>query len=146
MKKPRGFTVAEVLLALALITIAVLTLLGLSLYSLNASRKSRDVTAGQMVAEQTLERLVYEADTNPASTLWSQNSQTVPYQQQQVTMEPSVFNVTVFVSNVVDTGGQFVAGSRLKRLESLVVWQDAQNGKSGYGQLRVRATRLVHEP
>ncbi len=136
-------------MALALITVAVLTLLGLCLYSLNASRKSRDLSVGQMVAEQALERLVYEADTNPTSPLWIQNNQTVPYQQQQVVLEPSVFNVTVFVSNVVDSagpGGQFISGSRLKRLESLVVWQDAQAGKAGYGQLRIRATRLVHEP
>ncbi|MBT9582949.1 hypothetical protein IV102_06340 [bacterium] len=146
-RQRQGFTVAEILLALALISVVVLTLIGLSLYSLNANRKSRDVSAGQLVAEQVLERLVYEADTSPASPIWAQNSQSVAYAEQQVTVEPSVFNVTTYVSNVNDQAGTiFVAGRRLKRLEALVVWQDAQAGKSGYGRLSVRATRLVNEP
>jgi hypothetical protein len=91
------------------------------------------------VAEQVLERLVYEADTNPTSPIWAHNSQAVAYSEQQVVVEPSVFNVTTYISNVNDQGGTiFVAGRRLKRLEAQVVWQDAQAGKAGYGRLRAR--------
>ncbi|MBT9582095.1 hypothetical protein IV102_02030 [bacterium] len=135
---------AEVLVALSLITFVVLGLLGVSLYSMSAGRKSRDLTAGLMIAEQALERLAYEADSTPGAAVWTTDNQTTAYQQQVVTMNPSVFNVTIYVSDVAPA--MFGANNRLKQLESLVVWQDAPQGKAKQGQLRVRTARLLHEP
>lgn len=144
----RGFSLAEVLLALALITIVVLTLLGLSIQSLSASQKTRDLTAGQLAAEQVVERLVYEGDTTgPLSPFWTQNSALAPYNQQNVTISNTVFNVTTYLNDVVDSPGLFVGQKkRLKRLNSTVIWQDAQQGKANQGRLQLQTTRLVHEP
>lgn len=139
----RGFSVAEVILSLALITVVVLGLIGVSLYSMSASRKSRDLTAGLMVAEQVIERLVYDAESNAGAALWTANSATA-YQQQTVSMSGSAFNVTVYVSDV--SPGVFGAGTRLKKLDGLVVWQDAPQGKARQGRLQVRTSRLLHEP
>jgi Tfp pilus assembly protein PilV len=136
--------VAEVILALALITMVVLGLLGVSLYSMTASRKSRDVTAGLMVAEQVLDRMVYEAESTAGAALWTTNNAGAVYHQQVVTMNPSMFNVTIYVSDVAPA--TFAAGTRLKKLDGLVVWQDAPQGKARQGQLQIRATRLLHEP
>jgi Tfp pilus assembly protein PilV len=149
IKRRRGFTVAEILLALALISVVVLTLLGLALHSMTAGRKTRDLSAGQMVAEQVLERLVYDAESHNTDTdkaaLWSHADPNQIYAQTQVTVEPSVFNVTTYVSDVNAAEFSPLQKKRLKRIQCVVVWQDAPEGKAGYGRLEVRATRLLHE-
>ena len=136
----RAFSVAEIILALAMISVAVLTLLGLSLRSLQSSRKVLDTSSGQLVAEQVLERLVYEAERNSTALIWTSIS--TPYQQDTVTMGQTVFNVTVYVTDVAG----FVAPKRLRKLDSTVIWQDAPQGKAGQGRLKIEATRLLHEP
>lgn len=139
----RGFTIAEILLALALITVVILTLLGLSIQSLVVGQKSQDLVGGQLVAEQVTERLVYGAESNPAAALWGHNLAT-HYAQETVTLGPTVFNVTTYVNDVAPT--DFAINRRLKRLESVVIWQEAQQGKKNAGRLEIRTTRLLHEP
>lgn len=137
----RGFTVAEILLALALISIVILTLLGLSIRSLQVNRKNLDTAVGQLVANQALERLVYEAEHDSTAPVWASNSTTIPFSNTQVTMGDTPFNVTIFASDALSA-----PGPRLKQLKSRVVWSDTPQGKAGQGILRVEATRLVHEP
>jgi len=136
-----AFTLAEILLALGLISIVILTILGLSIRSLHVNRKNMDTTVGQMVANQALERLVYEAEHDSTAPVWANNSATIPFSNTQVTMGDTAFNVSIFASDALST-----PGSRLKRLKSQVIWSDAPQGKVGKGVLRVEATRLVHEP
>lgn len=145
LNRLRGFTIAEVLLALGLVTVAVLALLGLSLRSLQANRKVNDTLSGQLVADQAVERIVYQAESSASDPVWS-HAVPAPYQSTTVTQGDSVFNVTVYATDVNDTGGGFIAGKRLKLLEAEVTWQDAPNGKAGQGRLQVRTSRLVHEP
>lgn len=137
----RGFSVAEVLLALALITVTILALLGVSIYSLSADRKSRDLVAGQMVAEQALERLVYSVENNADAGLWYQNDATTTYAQEVVTLTPTDYRVSTYVT---DYGG-YPIGRRLKLVECLVTWEGAPQGKVRQGRLQVRTSRLVHE-
>lgn len=134
----KGFTVAEILLALLLISVAILTLMGLSLQSLSASRKSQDTLAGQLVAEQVLEKLVHDVETaTSASPFWAAVEGV--YQNQVIAQGSTSFNVTLSVTNVT---GQ----PRLRLLEADVRWQDAPQGKARQGQLRVTSSRLIHEP
>lgn len=136
---------AEVLLALALISVAILTLLGLSLRSLQMDRKSGDLVAGQLVAEQILERLCYDAEANASGPLWAVSPPT-PYSVDLVTAGGSNFQVTTYVTDVVDATSSFTSGRRLRQLRSVVEWSDAPQGKAGKGRLRISATRLIHEP
>lgn len=137
---------AEVLLALALISVAILTLLGLSLRSLQMDRKSGDLVAGQLVAEQILERLCYAAEANASAPIWAASPPT-PYSLDLVTAGGSNFQVTTYVTDVVDSTSSFlVSGKRLRQLRSVVEWSDAPQGKAGKGRLRISATRLIHEP
>lgn len=144
-RKRAGFTVAEVLLALALTVVALLALLGLSLRSLQSSRKANDTLGGQLVAEQALERLAQQAEQAATAPVWS-HALSTPYQNVVLTQASTAFNVTVYASDVPVSGSSFVGGKKLKCLEAWVRWQDAPNGKSGYGVLQVRASRLVHQP
>ena len=142
----RGFSLAEILLALGLITIVVLTLLALSLQSLKTNQKINDTTAGQLVAEQVLERIAYQAESSNTAAVWPINNPLAPYSADQVTVGDSVFNVTVYATDVTDSSGLMIAPKRLKELDATVIWQNDQQGKAGQGNLRIQATRLVHEP
>lgn len=136
-----GFTIAEVLLSLGLLTVVLLTLLGLATQALQSNRKNLDTAAGQLVADQALERAAYDAEQSASAAIWSINSLTVPVSTTTVTMGSVPYNVTLYANDSLA-----VAGRRLKRIRARVVWADAPSGKAGQGQLRVEAARLVHEP
>jgi len=138
--------VAEVLLALALLVVAVLALLGLSLQTMKTNQKINDTTAGQLVGEQALERIAYQAESSGTAAVWSSNSLITPYSMDQVTQGDTVFNVTVYAVDVVDSPPTFTAGHRLKQIESTVIWQNAPTGKVSQGRMNIHAMRLVHEP
>lgn len=138
--RQQGFSVAEVLLAMALITVTLLALIGVSIFSLSVDRKSRDLVAGQMVAEQAVDRLVYAAESNPAASFWAHEVGLGLYEQQVVTLTPTDYQVTMYVA---DLG--FPAPRRLKQIDCEVTWQGVPQGKVRQGQLRIRASRLIHE-
>lgn len=144
-----AFTLAEVLLALALVTIVLLSVVGLALNAMSAMSKSVDVSAGISVAEQQIERLAYDAESAPSSAFWTFNNQVNTYSTGQVTVGASRFNTATYVSDVADSGGNFVvSGKRLKQVKTVVIWSDAgpDGKKAGKGTLRASAARLVHEP
>lgn len=136
-----GFTIAEVLLSLGLLTVVLLTLLGLATQALQSNRKNLDTAAGQLVADQALERIVYDAEQSASAAVWGINSLTVPMSSTIVTMGSTPYNVTLYANDSLA-----VAGRRLKRVRATVIWADAPNGKAGQGRLQVEAARLVHEP
>jgi Tfp pilus assembly protein PilV len=143
----RGFSLAEVVLALALIAVTVLTLLGLSLRTLQANRKVIDTGAGQMVLEQALEQMAHEAESSDSVALWSHNSLTVAYSSDPITLGNITYLVSIYAHDLTAASGTpFASDKRLKLLQGSVVWRDLQQGRSGYGQLRAQSSRLVHEP
>lgn len=142
-----GFTLAEILLSLSLITIVVLALLGLSIRSLKGTQKSEDLTVGQLVAEQHIERLIYEAETNATSPFWAHNNPSAPYSTQTVDSNGSKFQLSIYISDVsASVDGGFSVGRRLKLVQGDVTWHDAPQGKRDLGILNIRVSRMVHEP
>ncbi len=141
MVRKLGFTIAEVLLSLGFLTVVLLTLLGLATQALQSNRKNLDTAAGQLVADQALERAAYDAEQSASASIWSVNSLTVPMSSTTVTMGTIPYAVTLYANDSLT-----VAGKRLKRIRVRVLWADAPNGKPGQGQLKVEAARLVHEP
>jgi type II secretory pathway pseudopilin PulG len=144
-----AFTLAEVLLALALVTIVLLSVVGLALNAMSAMSKSVDVSAGLNVAEQEIERLAYDAENAPTAAFWTFSNQVNTYSTGQVVVGASRFSTATYVTDVADSGGNFVvAGKRLKQVKAVVVWSDAgaDGKKAGKGTLRATAARLVHEP
>jgi len=145
LKKVGGFTVAEILLAIALIAVTLLTIMGLCLRTLQSNRKTIDTGAGQMVADQVLEQVADAAEASKTAAVWATNSAVNAYSSDPVTIQGTTFQVTTYATDVVATPA-FAAGKRLKRLTTRVIWKDLAQGKMGYGNLRAQASRLVHEP
>ena len=140
----KGFTLAEVLLALLLISVAILTLLALSLQTLSASRKNVDTMGGQLVAEQVLEKLANVAEITPESPLWYASDPLTPYRNDILTQGDTAYNVSIYISDVA--GFPPTPGQRLKLLQADVVWQDQPQGKARQGTLRISTSRLLREP
>lgn len=144
----RGYTLAEILLSISLLTIVLLTLLGLCLRTLQSSRKSIDTGAGQIVADQALEQLAFAAESSATAPVWlAPSSVTVAYSTDTVTVQGTSFEVTTYAADVVASAAPFfVPGKRLRQLTTRVIWKDLAQGKMGYGRLNAQASRLVHEP
>ena len=141
VRKLAGFTIAEILLSLGLLAVVLLTLLGLATQALQSNRKNLDTAGGQLVADQALERAVYDAEQSSSAPVWAVNSLTVPMSTTIVTLGTTPYSVTLYANDSLT-----VASKRLKRIRARVVWADAPNGKAGQGQFQVEAARLVHEP
>ena len=147
LSRRRGFTVAEVLLAILLIAVSLLTLLGLSLRTLQANRKTIDTGSGQMVAEQLIEEIAHSAEISKTAPVWAVNSAVVAYSTDVVVIQGTPFEATTYAVDVVASSPPlFAATKRLKKLTTEVIWKDLAQGKMGYGQLHARASRLVNEP
>ena len=140
----------EVLLAMALIAVVVLSVLGIGIGTINGTRKSLDTSAGQLVAETELQRAIYQADNNSGDSLWAQNSATVPLRTYTSQVGSTAYQVALYAEDVVDTSGNPIGGASVnhaKKVDVLVSWWVAsQTSRSGYGLLQVQNSRLLDGP
>lgn len=158
LKNRKGFSLAEVLLAFALVSIALLALMGQSMVLVNSSQKHDDHMVAADVARSISERLVREVlNDQPAGrrqAVWQHDSVNNPFDQGQETIGGTVYSYQLFVANVVNSGtsaplgtgdsGDLDAVTRLKRIDVTVTWwgSDTQD-RAGYGNLKVETTRLL---
>ena len=137
----KGYTLAEVLLALALAVVVVLTLVGLSLTAHTGNQKSSDLMAAQSLAHQWLEEEIYAAQGIPGAAIWAANSETNPYQEKRTMVGHSEYLSAFYSSDVTDPGMP-----SLKKCHLRVSWWNGAEGRPGYGRLYTEATRYVSKP
>ncbi|MFN8606666.1 MAG: hypothetical protein U0931_03980 [Vulcanimicrobiota bacterium] len=137
----RGYTLAEVLLALALAVIVVLTLVGLSLTALSGSQKSGDLTAAQSLCHQWLEEEIYRSQADTGALLWSANSDLIPYQSRQTRLGNVEYSAAYYALDVTDS-----AMPNLRRCRLRVSWWGGAEARQGYGRLYTEALRYVSRP
>ncbi len=158
-----GFSLAEVLLAFALIAIALLALVGHSILLVNSTQKHDDHTIAADVARSVLQRLQQQVklDRPPGRTeqLWLTNSLATPLEEGSLTVGETEYSYRVAVSNVPHASAGTPVGSgagsgpsartRLKRVDiSVFWWGDAGETeeapeRSGYGRLQVDSSVLM---
>ena len=136
-----GFSLAEVLLALALAATVVLLMVALSLTALKGNQKATDQTLAQSVAHQWVERELYQAQQNSGSALWSANSDTATYSITQVSVGQQAYTMALYVSDSNDP-----ATPRLKKLRLRVSWWGGEPNRAGYGQLWTEVIRFASAP
>ncbi|MFN8612210.1 MAG: hypothetical protein U0931_31990 [Vulcanimicrobiota bacterium] len=139
-----GFTLAEFVLAIALAAVALLSLVAVSLSALRSNRKATDTTTGYLLAEQVVEQTVYGMQANTLAPIWNHNLP-AEYSLDVVNLNNQDFTVIVYARDPV---AGLVAPHRLKRIEVVARWWDAQSSstRSGMGRLEARSVRLVREP
>lgn len=133
------------MLAVALAAVALLSLVAVSLTALRSNRKATDTTVGYLLAEQTVEQLIYGMQANTAAPIWSYSSTLLEYSVDTVNLSNQDFTVVVYARDPV---AGLASPHRLKRLEVVTRWWDAQSTATrvGMGRLEARTVRLVREP
>ena len=134
------------ILALALATVAVLTLVALSLSALRAERKSSDTLVGQLVADDAMEKLIYDMQSNSAHPAWVFNQLVNTYDVSATVSSETDFSLATYAR---DVDSLTFTPRRLKRLEIVAHWWRSDNNagaKAGMGKLEAHAIRLIREP
>jgi len=145
----RGFSLAEVLLAMGLALVALLALVGQNTMLLASNQKLDDTTIATDVAYSVIDQIASEIQANPAPAFAHSNA-TVPFRTGGVTVGNTDYLYQLFLTDVVDSASGEAVGSgpggshstKLKKLEILVNWwEDAQ--RQHMGNLHLRVTRLL---
>ena len=157
-KTPGDFTLAEVLLAAGTIAVCILTVTLLLISLLKTSRKTVDVSASELAAEQIMNLLLYNAEHNDHALFWGQEYPAPGgphYRQGNWRSNETDFAYELDAETVLDAtqagnpalGGPTTLKNRLKLVTLRLSWWDgaAGNNRAGYGKLRREVTRIVHE-
>ena len=141
---------AEVMLAVGLLGVVVLSVVALGISALRANRKALDSSAGQLVASSELQKTIYEAqNVGPGDPLWSRDNATDAMTTRVNKVGDTEFKVAIYATELRDASGPLggATRNRAKKVEVLVTWWDAgAEGRQGYGQLRTRRSRIVNGP
>ena len=133
---------AEFVLAMALASVALLSLVAISLSALKSNRKATDTAVGALLAEQQVEQLVYAMQADSTAAIWA-HVPPAEYSVDTINVSNTDFTVVVYAR---DPDPTFTDPHRLKRLEVVVKWCDSQAGnRAGMGKLEARAARLVRQ-
>ena len=141
-----GFNILELMMSLALITIAALTLVALSFSSLSSQQKSENLTDATLVAREQLSLAIHNIETlSPADhdSFWNVPP-TAPLSEGTVQMAETEYNFKIEATDVpVGT----VAPNRMRKLDVSVWWWSSEPGeaRAGVGQLQYSASSLVRE-
>ncbi len=149
----RGFTTAELLIAVAIIVTALLLILATFTSVLRSSEKSENLATGSILAEavvnQQIETLLYD----PASRTAFFNSPGLPPSPilGTVNLEGTVFTFEITHATVNRNGGGTIgdglAENRLKKIDAVVWWMvdDPDEQRQGSGYLRTEFSRVLNE-
>lgn len=156
MVRPQaGYSLAELLLAIGILAISVLSVLALSLRIAAASQKSNDLMVGEMMVDRLLDRVVAEVrnDKPPGkkAKFWG-TADHLPWSTGKFTADKTEFEYEIRARTLVNAKGDTVGSSsslsenRLKKVDVVVHWWDSKNaGRPGYGRLTTQGSRLVSE-
>ena len=155
----RGLSLAEVLLALLVVVLLVLTLAGMSFSMLRSNQKSTDRSVGYLAAQQILARELYQVQDNqpPGSraAFWSGNWTTTPWRTGQEVVNRVPFQFAIYAVTLQDVvsgqplGNEPAVGflnNRVKKIDIRVEWSQSPDGtRGGSGRLSSTSTRCLSE-
>lgn len=144
-----GFSLLEVLISLAVISIALLALLSVLSGGMKAQDKTSKHSLAHAVAEQTLERLSATLRANPSDhkAFWEGGSWDLPDELSQVTVDRTVFYCFVSSQAIIDKTTQEPLGgspnpNSVARLVTMNVAWSQDSVKSGVGNQEISIRRI----
>ena len=132
-----GLTLAEVLLSLGLIAVAVLSAIALSIAAMRSTTKSSDVMVAQAYAGQVVDEFVYGLPPS-SDAFWSVASYASPYQQDTAQLGDKTYLANLYLENLT------TASPGLLRCTVNVTWQSGQVGQAGQGRQVAETSRLLY--
>lgn len=149
-----GFTLAELMVAVFLVAVAMLSVFALTISVLRTDQKTRDTSVGrevaQMLAERTFARVRADQPAGTRANFWENDFVGAPYETGSYKQGSTEFKYTIYAQTVVDTLGDSVGGNvdenRLKKVDVILSWWDSDaHDRTGYGQLKVYSSHLFSE-
>ena len=148
-----AFTLGEVLVALGLVSVAILSILALSIAIARTNQESVDQSVGGLVATQLLDSMIDRLRADPPSGLREDflNSEYTlsPFDSGTIVNNGTEYQYEIFVTTVKNSSGDVVGeamGRRLKKVDVKISWWDAKDTeRQGYGKLQFAQSRLVGE-
>jgi Tfp pilus assembly protein PilV len=153
-KFKRGFSLAELVLAIGLFAVAILSILGLSILVGKTNQEGDDRLVGEVVGGILLDRVVDQVRSDsPAGTaddFWNNEHVTDPWDESDISNGGTEYKYRITAQSVFTSSGVPVGGStpnnRLKKVDVTVWWWDSDTQqRQGYGKLQVSNSRLVSE-
>lgn len=146
----RGFTLAEVLISVGILAVAMLGMLALCATGMTANKKSATTLTAAQVADRQLQRAIRRAvvDDYPAGAREAFWDQEYPYPTRSLANGKEVVGSNTFsyalYANTLPLPSS-VAENRVKRVDIVVWWWSDSGQREGYGRLQQQAFRLVNE-
>jgi Tfp pilus assembly protein PilV len=145
----RGFSIAELLLSMVILSVITLGVLGLTSTILQTGQEAADTSVGVAVAEAEIQRVISAAQGDP--DFWDLDHLVTPYATSSVVADGTAFECEIRAATVMDNGISLGSSSglvenRLKKVDIVVTWWDSSTTEhQGYGKLETRLSRLVSE-
>lgn len=154
-RRNSGFSLIEVIFALGLLGVGILTVIALFGQLARDAQKATDVGAGVLAAESVLNKTVHDIlnDMGPITRadFFANNSPPNDPIQGTITANKTIMTYEITYRTVQDSSGA-VLGAALPenttKLVELTMWWWTDNPdahRAGYGFLRTSASRLVNE-
>jgi Tfp pilus assembly protein PilV len=135
----QGMSLAEVILALGLCVVVILSAIQLSIVALHGNTKSSDKITADALAQELADTFIYGLP--PASApFWTATAFASPYQQDKVAMGSQDFTRTIYLSDE----SSVLPG--LRALKVRVSWAEGTDSRAGQGLQATEVTRLVSPP
>lgn len=130
-------SLAEVLLAIGMCVVVILSAMALSISALRSNEKTSDMLVAQAYATQVLNEFVYNV---PASgdTFWTQTSFSSPYAQDSAQLGPTQFDANLYLFSLSG------APAGMLRCVVNVTWKSGQQGGAGQGLQVTEVSRLLY--
>lgn len=148
-----GLSLAEVLIAIVILSMVLLSLIAVLGSSLKADRKAFWMTGAANLADSELDRLLQSVRTDqPAGTreqFWDSDHPRSgePLRSGVVTVSHTEYSFAIYSQTVLDTSGVPVGDPdhRLKQVDIVVRWHQSTTLKLGQGETTYHQRRLFSE-
>jgi type II secretory pathway pseudopilin PulG len=153
-RRHHAFTLGEVLVALGLIAVAILSVLALSISVARTSQEGVDQSVGGLVATQLLDSMIdkLRADPPPGGLrkkFLDNDDSSKSFDSGTIVNNGTEYAYEIFATTVRKTDGSPLGeavGRRLKKVDVVVSWWDTKDTqRQGYGKLQFFQSRLVGE-
>jgi type II secretory pathway pseudopilin PulG len=151
----RGFSLAEVILSLGILAMAFVALMNLTGSAVKVSSKSENLAVATDLAEKEMTSALQKvlADEPPGSSeeFWENDWTEQPWREGTVKVNRMEFSYAIHAKTLQDTEGgelgESTPNNRVKKVDISVWWmtEEPGEGRTGYGELSVEATRLLNE-
>lgn len=154
-RSEKAFSLLEVVIAVGILAVGILTVIALFTQLLRSSHKASDsslaVAAAESFLNQTISNIFNDTEIVSKTDFWNDNAPPADPIERTVNPGGKVMTYRITYQTVNDTAGDPLGDdlpeNRSKKVDIVLWWftDDPAKARPGYGYLRVSASRLINE-